>query len=338
MKYFFFFLFCILTLTAVSQKKDFIIYNISLPPEISYYDNQFSGLYINKGNLFLMSESRLQDSAEAKLYAISLKDVDHKLVDSAYKLPYRKYHIYNLEVLRNKMDMKGDEYEGLEAMVIEGDKIYFSVETTTPSDNCYLLKGHINDTAVILNTAFLLPMQKPLLPNGSHVYNAGFEALAKLKKKIHLAFFEYNYFGGVNNILSITPEYFINDLQQQILSIDKLPFRITDITRTGRNKYTAVNFFYKGGGADTIYRVPKSDSLNDQLIRDSSGYHSYCRLIKLKRSGTAFTWKPLWEFPEPYTNHNWEGIAAYKKGYFVINDKYTVARPYSSVLLYVKGR
>jgi hypothetical protein len=37
-----------------------------------------------------------------------------------------------------------------------------------------------------------------------------------------------------------------------------------------------------------------------------------------------------------YMSYNWEAIAAYKDGYFIMNDKYTAARPYSSVLLYVK--
>lgn len=322
--------------SAFSQKKDFRIYNLSLPPELSYYDNQFSSLYIHQDKLFLMSESRLQDSAEAKLYAIKLTDLEHKMADSSFILPFRKFHIYNIEVLRDKMKMKGDEYEGLEAMVIDGNEIYFSVETTTPSDNCYLLKGQINDTAVILNDKFPVPMPKPVMADNSHVYNAGFEALALIKKGVYGAFFEYNYFTGFNYARRLTTWSFKNNGKYHAIAVDKLPYRITDITKTGKNKFTAINYFYKGGGADTIYRVPKSDTVNDRLIRDSSGYHSYSRLVELKRTGTRFSWQPLWEFPQEYRNHNWEGIAAYKNGYFVINDKYTAARPYSSALLYLR--
>src|SRR4051812_43097998 len=84
---------------SFGQKKGFTVHPVSLPPELSWYDNQFSGLYIHEGKLFLMSESRLQDKAEPKLYAINTSDLDHKLKDTSFTLPYKKYHIYNLEGL-----------------------------------------------------------------------------------------------------------------------------------------------------------------------------------------------------------------------------------------------
>ena len=71
-----------MSLNIAAQKVDFKVRNISLPPEIGYYDNQFSGMYIKDKKLFLMSESRLQDSAEAKLYSIKLKDIERQLADS----------------------------------------------------------------------------------------------------------------------------------------------------------------------------------------------------------------------------------------------------------------
>ena len=338
MRSFSFALLIIFSVTGFSQKKDFSISNLSLPPEISYYDNQFSGLYISNGNLFLMSESRLQDSAEAKLYAISLKDIDHKLADSSFTLPFKKYPIYNLEVLRDTMKARGDEYEGLEAIIIHDNMISLSVETTTPSNNCYLLKGIINDTAVILYPNFLLPLSKPITKDSAHIYNAGFEALAIYKQHVYMAFFEFNFFPKGNSVELINNSTFITNKEYLPLSIKRLPFRITDITQVSNNHFTALNYFYKGGGNDEIYRVSQKDSKNDKLIRDSSGYHSYCRLVDIKYNPSSFefTWKPLWELPTAYWSYNWEGIAAYKKGYFIINDKYTAAKPYSSVLLYIK--
>lgn len=329
-----FLVFC--SITAFSQKKDFSIYNLSLPPELSYYDNQFSGLYIHQDNLFLMSESRLQDSAEAKLYAINLADLEHKMIDSAFILPFIKYPIYNLELLRSKMGIKGDEYEGLEAIIIEGSQVYFSVETTTPSDNCYLLRGIINDTAVILYPDFLMPMPKPVATDNNHIYNAGFEALTIIRQNVYLAFFEFNYFTNANYVRLINDWSFKNNGKYHPLLIKRLPFRITDITAIGKNRFTAINFFYKGEGKDDIYRVAKKDKKNYMLISDSSGFHNYCRLVNIKYKSEEFTWKPIWEFPKDYRGYNWEGIAAHKQGYFVINDKYTPEKPYKTVLLYLK--
>lgn len=321
-------------LNLAAQKADFSIHNISLPPEISYYDNQFSGLYIKDNNLFLMSESRLQDSAEAKLYTINLNDIEQQLADTNYILPFTKWHIYNLNILRSKMKNNGDDYEGLEAIVIDKEQIYFSVETATPSNNCYLLKGIINDTAIVLDTVHFVLMKKPIGSDGKHIYNAGFEAIAPINNSI-AAFFEFNYFSNANQVNYIS-DWSFQSGKYHVFNMAKLPFRITDITQTTGRNYTAINYFYKGTGEDEIYRIPARDKKNNRLIKDTFGYKNYCRLIKIKARHSCFSWKPLWEFPANLSSYNWEGIAAYKKGYFIVNDKYTPSRPYKSLLLFLQ--
>lgn len=325
---------------AFSQKKNFTIHNISLPPELSWYDNQFSGLYMHEEKLFLMTENRLQDKAEPKLYAINTSDLDHKLKDTSYVLPYKKYHIYNLEILREKMKAAGDDFEGTEAIAIDGNDVYLSVETATPSNNCYLVKGYLSDTAVIMYPDFLIAMAKPVNADGSHIYNAGFEAVA-FQNKAFNAFFEYNYFPAGNYVKYIDQWSFDNAGKYHPVEMEKLPFRITDITRLKNDRYAAINYFYKGDGDDAVYRVP-ADDRNNKLIYDSAGYHNYCRLIELSYNQNNhhpnFTWKTIWEFPREYSYYNWEGIAAYKKGYFIMNDKYTPQRPYMSTLLYLERK
>jgi hypothetical protein len=316
------------------QKNDVPVTEILLPPELSFYDNQFSGLFIQKDKLFLMSESRLQDNAEAKLYSIQISDVEHNMQDTNFVLPYKKHAIYNLDFLRRKIYDLGDDYEGLEAIYIKDDVVYLSVETATPSNNCYLLKGTINDTAVFLDRTFLIPTPKPITVNDTHIYNAGYEAISMVDETI-INFFEYNSFERNNAVVAVTP-WAVSSVAYQKLTMENIPFRITDITKTGKNTFTAINYFYKGGGEDTVYRVLKKDKQNDVLIRDGYGYKSYCRLVKIKYERGAYTWKPLWEFPVAYMSYNWEGIAAYKNGYFIINDKYTPARPYKTILLYVQ--
>lgn len=327
-------LFCLPFISAWSQQPQFRVDTVSLPDKIRYYNNQFSSLYIYGEKLFIMSESRLQDSAEAKLYAIKLTDLDRKRADTLYNLPFKKYTIYNLAILRNKMAAAGQQYEGLEAMVIHSGSVYFSVETTTPSSDCYLIKGALNDTAVLMDTSVLMPIPKPTTANGSHIYNAGFEALLKRKNQLY-AFFEFNYFPSGNFVYALDSRL-QNNSRIRSLPVNNLPFRITDITHTAGNHFTAINYFFNGEGDDTVYRTPDSDVANAKHIKDEKGYNSYCRLIDVAFKGDRFTWKPLWEFPQAYRGYNWEGIAAYKGGYFIINDKYTPRRPYRSTLLYLK--
>ena len=118
--------------------------------------------------------------------------------------------------------------------------------------------------------------------------------------------------------------------------INKIPFRITDITGAGNNHYTAINYFYKGTGEDEVYRVPVTDSLSYPLIHPQEKFTDYCRLVDIEYSNKKFHWKTIWEFPKNYFSYNWEGITAYNDGYFIINDKYTPDKPYSSVLLFLQ--
>lgn len=334
MKYFIFFLLSFFAINTFSQKTNFGIQKLKLPAEIAYYDNQFSGLFIANDNLLLMSESRLQDKAEAKLYSIKLVDAEKNMLDSNYVLQYQKITIKNLNLLRDKMKAIGDDYEGLEAITIKDNNVYLLVETATPSNNCYLLKGILQDSILNMDVLFMLPLPKPEDANGKHVYNAGYEAITTMDNAVY-NFLEYNSFPKNNNIaLAIKPNSYSKVAYQKTL-VNEIPFRLTDITKTGKKTFAAINYFYKGGGDDEVYRVPTTDVKNDTLIRDKNGYKSYCRLITMEYKKNKFTWKPLWEFPVAYRSYNWEGIAAYKTGYFIINDKYTPARPYSTVLLYV---
>lgn len=330
MKTFFLFILSIALFgSSFSQDKQFTTHKINLPSELSYYDNQFSGLQIANKKLYLLSESRLEDKQEAKLYAVNLTDIEKQLADTSYVLPYEKIVINGLDNLAEQMNNEGQVYEGLEAFIINGATVYFSVETNTPSPYCYLLKGKFDGNKISLQST-LTRVLKPSKPDGSSIYNAGFEAITLVKKNI-FAFYEYNYFDN-NYVYRYNKN--LKPRSKDSLDIKKLPFRITDITPIGNNHFTAINFFYKGEGGDTVYRVPQSD-INDSLIKSQDVYHDYVRLIDIDFKNKHFSWKPLWTFPKEYTGYNWEGIAAYKKGYFVMNDKYTLTRPYASVLLYL---
>ena len=335
MKYLITLLFSCCLLPALAQQSSFAIRNLSLPKEIEFYDNQFSGLAIGGDKLFLLSESRLQDNAEAKLYALRLADLDRKLTDSTYTLPYQQLPIINLAALRAKIDAAGQRYEGLEALLIDQSTVYLSVETATPAANCYLLKGSLRAATVVLDTTFLVPIAKPVAADGAHIYNAGFEALAKADKDL-VAFFEFNSFPSQNYAYQFDSQHLSSASTPSKVTFDRLPFRITDITAAGRNRFTAINYFFKGDGDDAVYRPQATDIVNAHLVTSNAAFKNYCRLITVERKGTGFTWKSLWEFPERYSSYNWEGIAAYKNGYFIINDKYTPAKPYRTTLLFLQ--
>ena len=331
MKYLY--IFAILFITsqlANAQNNHYHVDTIALPPEISYDENQFSGLQIAHQKLYIMSESRLQDKREAKLYSTKLSALAKYINDTTKKPTFKKVKIFGLDSIASKLQQLGQQFEGLEAFVIDKETVYFSVETNTASPNCFLVKGKFKRANIYLQPDFKTVI-KPRKPDGSSIYNAGFEALSLIKNRLY-AFYEYNYFDS-NYVYSFNIDFAKNNTDS--VGINKLPFRITDITTIDSTHFTAINFFFKGEGADTVYRVPLTDTISHALIVKNNVYQNYCRLININFTNGQFSWVPLWEFPAANTGFNWEGIATWKNGYFIINDKYTPTRPYKSVLLYV---
>ncbi len=330
-------LFSFTTSLLYAQQTDFKVCVVKLPPEVAYYDNQFSAMQVYDNKLFVIAESRLQDKADAKMYAASLSNLKKSLRDTSRVLPFSLYPISNLDKLRERMRINGDDYEGIEAAIFENDAVYLSIETATPSPNCYLLKGRLDKDALAMDTSFLVAIPKYTGSDGKAIFNAGYEAIVKDDDNL-FAFYEYNDFPK-NNFVKVLDKFsFTGNQCQHDFPIARLPFRITDITAAGNHHYTAINFFFKGDGEDAVYRPATDDSVHNRLVKENGQYKNYCRLVDLQITPSGINWQPLWQLPEEYTGHNWEAIAAYKKGYFLLNDKYTRARPYQSVLLYLVNR
>lgn len=305
---------------------------IPLPAELKDPEKQFSGLFINNQQLFLLPECRRKDKHEAVIYSITLKALDSLISGGIETLPYTKYPLVGLDELAGKIKQAGGEFEGLEAIVTRDESVYFSVETKTSSPYCYLIKGTFKEGSVLLDN-MILPVLKPINQNGSQVYNASFEGIAFFGDRLY-CFYEYNDFEKANYIFHYNAA--LDPLSKDSVLISKLPFRITDVTNTGHMAVSAINYFYNGDGKDTVFRPQITDTINYPLVTTPGGFKNYCRLIHLEMKNDKWSYQVLGILPEAYTGYNWEGIAYYKNGYFLINDKYTRSKPYSTVLLYWK--
>jgi hypothetical protein len=320
--------------SASAQKSAFTARTINLPAEIADRNNQFSGLCRYGNQLLLLSESRLQEDAEAKVYALDFASIDAQLTQQPAELPYKKYLLRNLDKLRARIDSTGQHYEGLEAMTVLGNVAYFSVETATSSPYCYVLRGPIDDArnTITLDTHYLVPLAKPTLSNGTHIYNAGFESMASYGQSL-LLLYEHNYFAHDNYAFTLPTADTAPDIPQYV-PVKRLPFRVTDMVPTGKNRFIGINYFFSGA-EDSVYRPAPTDP-NTKFIRSNTGYQNYCRLISLRYRHGRISWKPLFELPREYMLYNWEGLAAYRGGYFLINDKYGPSN--QSTLLYIQKR
>ncbi|UOQ76233.1 hypothetical protein MUN84_16830 [Hymenobacter sp. 5516J-16] len=258
MKYFLLAALLCSSFAVCAQKPKFTIQGITLPAEIADRNNQFSGLYRHNNHLLLLSESRLQERAEAKVYALDLGSINAQLAKETQALTYKKYALLNLDKIRARLDSAGQVYEGLEGLTMVGEVAYFSIETATPSPYCYLIKGELHDAAatITLDTRYLVPLPKPALTNGTHIYNAGFEALASYDKNL-LLLYEYNYFTHDNYAFTLPAAAATPDIPQYV-PLRRLPFRVTDLVHEGKNRFTAINYFYSGND-DSVYRTPAPD-------------------------------------------------------------------------------
>ncbi|WP_447642673.1 MULTISPECIES: hypothetical protein [Chitinophagaceae] len=319
--------------TTLSAQDYFKVSKIKLPSDISYYDNQFSSLYISENKLFLMSECRVEDNSPAYIAYTDLKQMKKAIRDSNYTPAFHHIPLKNLDVIADVLKARNQVYEGLEAMAIHNNVYYFSIETNTPSDTCYIIKGDLKDSAIQLNTAYFLAIPKPKDENGKAIYNTGFESMEINNGKLY-AFFEYNYFPNGNYV--VTADLSLDAASMQHITITKIPFRVTDVSWDKKAKcYWGINYFFQGGGGDAVYRVPKDDP-NYDLMYSGKNIRSYCRLIQIREENGQFAYQPLADLPVSYWAYNWEGLAKYQNGFFIINDKYTPKRPYISELLYLK--
>ncbi|WP_045687634.1 hypothetical protein [Hymenobacter sp. AT01-02] len=100
MKYFLLTALLSASFASYAQKAPYSFQTIPLPLEIADRNNQFSGLHLYKDELLLLSESRLQERAEAKVYALNLNTLDKQLAGKAQDIAYRKYAIRGLSTIR----------------------------------------------------------------------------------------------------------------------------------------------------------------------------------------------------------------------------------------------
>lgn len=328
-------IFLLQSFVGVGQLEDFSILSINLPEELSAAHQEFSGLAIQRDYLYLLSESRIQEGREGKIYRIRIADIDQYLQDTTYLINFEKLELKNLNYIVSKINgTEGKYYEGLEAMVIVDTVVYLSVETENPCPNNYIITALLDVDHAFIDTSLIVEMPKPKTEKGEFIYNAGIEAMAVIQDTLW-TFFEFNYFDRGNNAKLINQKYRFE------VPLEPLPFRLTDVCAVENNSgfsLIGVNYFYKGAGKDTVYRVPAYDRMNYILVNEQNAWHNFCRLVQISYKNDALTWTPIWNFPESFYDYNWEGLAAYRDGYFLVNDKYDPANERVSKLIYLQRK
>jgi hypothetical protein len=299
---------------------------IPLPAAISSVNEEFSGMTLWKGRVYL--EPQYGDHKETKLngdfnlYSISADSIG-RIIDKKDSglTRYRTISVLNLNKLPDSVKQY---YEGFEAIAIINKQVYLSIETTDTYSYCFILKG-ILDT--VKNEVIIDPYHYAVLARPVKISNAGFESVTYLPKENKLiAYYEFNGMkdGGTGYLLDTGFKK-----APQKIKTPFLYFRITDIAATGNDQIFGINYFWNGdydhylnNGILTNQEKNIKATISDlrDSITNKPDYlkrKTFARIVTIKNY-KDHQWKQVASF-DGYKN-NWEGIALFRNGALIITD------------------
>lgn len=277
---------------------------IPLPASISSKNMEYSSLAFCGSRIILTPQYPAR-----YIYALDTAYMDAAIQgtptnDTLYELEFK-----NLYPLIAKI--KG--YEGMEACVVVGDRIFYTIETSEYNDYCYLVRGAITGKKIMMDTSHLFPLPK-LHKNVTGIVNeAGYESLAYLPAKDKLlAIFEYNHLPGHSRGLLVDTSL----ENSSTIDLQPIDFRITDIHQRNGQLY-GINYSYHGDykAFEPDERIKKPDGADANWRKDC-----FARLVKFDVGEKEIKITPM--APFTWECDNWEGILIYKKGVLMITDQH----------------
>ncbi|WPU93977.1 hypothetical protein SNE25_00365 [Mucilaginibacter sabulilitoris] len=300
---------------------------IALPQNINSVDEEFSGMTMYNGRLYLLPQ--YGDHKETKLngtfsiYSI-VADSIGRVIDKK-DTALTAYKAISVKKLNQLPDSVKANYEGFEAITMVNNMVYLSIETDDSYAYCFLLKGTFD---TIKNTITIDPLHFVTLKRPIHISNAGFESVTWLpKEKKLLAYYEFNAAAKGGNGYLIDTSF--NKTPEQVKT-PFLYFRVTDIAATSDDKIYGINYFWNGDYnsylnndvlKNQLENIRKTiPDLNNTVANDPDYLktNSYNRIVMLNNRKDK-QWKQVTS-TFPVLKNNWEGIALYRKGALIITD------------------
>lgn len=320
------FMLVITVLSALAARAQNMCKNIPLPKAINGVNEEFSGMTIYGGRLYL--EPQYGDHKETKLdgtfnlYSI-LADSINRVIDGQDTAlsAFKTISVKNLNLLPDSVKAN---YEGFEAISIANHTVFLSIETDDKYPYCFVLKGKLDTVKgeVIVDAEHFISLRRY-----SSISNAGFESVTYLPKENKLlAYYEFNAMpkGGCGYLIDTS----FSKAPQQITT-PFLYFRITDIAAANDGKIYGVNYFWNGDYDAYLNNdwVKKPEAAIGKLIpelgmrlsADPDYLHNnpYASIVMLDTRKSK-QWRYVRSFDG--AKNNWEGIALFKKGALIVTD------------------
>lgn len=195
-------------------------------------------------------------------------------------------------------------FEGFEAIAIDGDRVFMTIEAHPNGMMGYLVAGQIapDMSEIHMDTARLSQIQPQTgIPNFSD------EALLVFGSRL-ISIYEIS--GGLFNPNPVAHMFDFSLQLQDILAFPDIPYRISDATSPDDSgRFWAINFTLRG----EVEATTSSGSLLDGFREELSQFETLERLVELQFSedGIVLSGTPpiLLELTGSQQNSNWEAIA-----------------------------
>jgi hypothetical protein len=213
-------------------------------------------------------------------------------------------------------------FEGYEAIAVQGNRVYLTVEARPNGMLGYLLSGRIDPglKEIRIDTSHWVE-----IPPEANLPNMAYEALLIAGKRI-IVFYEAN--SALANPHPVARSYDANLVFQGDIALPNLEYRLTDITPPNTDgQFWAIN---------TSYPDKSSTATTQDSMAENNGHDQVVeRLVELHftEDGIAMTGRPPIQLLVDSQERNWEGIARLdKRGFLLITDQYP-----STILGFVAG-
>ncbi|MGR8935939.1 MAG: hypothetical protein ACU837_16395 [Gammaproteobacteria bacterium] len=212
-------------------------------------------------------------------------------------------------------------YQGFEALAVERDRVYLTLEARNGGMMGYLVTGKLKPDLSELRLDAQTPLR--LLPQAA-IDNAANEALLVDKGRL-LSFYENN--GGAANPNPVATVFALPNMATlPALPMPNIEYRLTDATAADADgKFWVVNYFYPGDAslyplaADHLAAEYRQDARHARLPQIE-------RLLELQcRPGHAvrLTGTPPIQLQLDAASRNWEGIVRLdRRGFLLATDRH----------------
>lgn len=293
--------------TSMSAQTD------NLPKELASSTNEFSGMCLYNGRLYLLPQSKNAQSPNgAFLYSIDTGQLVTG-VDGNIAVPTTALKQHRI---RNFAEVAGSytKYGGFEAIAMVGNSVFLSIETDSDTDAVVCGRWVNDEVVLIAEKRIKLPK---IRKNGKLLPNAGYECLVTNGSKLITAF-EYNYKGDSTRLYVLDTA--LNGTVQPV-TLPPIPFRLTDMTAVAKDKFWAINVYWNFNGnmqhRESYYK--DIDATADADLRHWKPNECFVRIVEISVKGNDAQWTTKRLIPANDCI-NWEGIVPWRNGVLLISD------------------